>query len=90
MHLVSETYMSFPLEQAVILINRYQIQAHHYNSQETLGLACCGNFTQLDLLRLSTSISSIYASIFIKYRGYHEIPLTPNSRLLRLYFLYCA
>lgn len=30
------------------------------------------------------------ASIFIKYQGYHEIALIPNSRLSRLYFLYCA
>lgn len=28
------------------------------------------------------------ASIFIKYQGYHEIALIPNSRVLRLYFLY--
>lgn len=85
MHLVSETYMSFPLEQAVILINRYQIQACHYNSQETLGLACCRQFYTAGLIEIEYN-----ASIFIKYRGYHEIPLIPNSRLLRLYFLYCA
>ena len=30
------------------------------------------------------------ASIFIKYQGHYEIPIIPNSRLLRLYFLYCA
>lgn len=30
------------------------------------------------------------ASIFIKYQGYYEIALIPNSRLSRLYFLYCA